>query len=119
MGTSFKYTLGINELASKKHRLPNALLAEFVGEFYKQMDHTRIQSRENIILFFIYSNIVRRYISVELLRVLNMHIWWSNDDVIRFRSHHLRCCDGNELFTLFTFYLFQWLGMVIGGMNPR
>lgn len=28
----FKYTLGINELSSKKYKLPNALLAEFVGK---------------------------------------------------------------------------------------
>ncbi|XP_031619869.1 aquaporin AQPAn.G isoform X1 [Contarinia nasturtii] len=29
----FKYTLGINELSSRKHKLTNALLAEFVGIF--------------------------------------------------------------------------------------
>lgn len=75
-----------------------------------------IRSRENIIEF-IYFNIVRRNISVELLRVLNMHIRRSNDDVIRFRAHHLRCCDGNKLFYLFTLYLFQLLSMVCGGSN--
>jgi len=31
---SFKYTLGVNELSSRQHRLPNALLAEFVGIFF-------------------------------------------------------------------------------------
>lgn len=31
----FKYTLGINELSSKKHKLTNALLAEFVGKWMK------------------------------------------------------------------------------------
>lgn len=29
----FKYTLGINELSSRKHKLSNALLAEFVGKW--------------------------------------------------------------------------------------
>jgi len=33
MSGSFKYKLGINELSSSKYRLPNALLAEFVGIF--------------------------------------------------------------------------------------
>lgn len=28
----FKYTWGVNELSSRKHRLPNALVAEFVGK---------------------------------------------------------------------------------------
>lgn len=31
----FNYTLGINELSSKKHKLTNALLAEFVGKLMK------------------------------------------------------------------------------------
>lgn len=35
MAGSFQYKLGINELSSKKHKLPNALLAEFVGKFEK------------------------------------------------------------------------------------
>lgn len=103
MGSSFKYTLGINELASKKHRLPNALLAEFVGEFYGQRPHTHPIERKYFSFYFF----VRRNISVKFLRVLNMHIRRSNDDVIRFRAHHLRCCDGNQLFSLFTFYLFE------------
>lgn len=32
--SSFKYKLGINELSSKKHRIWNALIAEFVGIFF-------------------------------------------------------------------------------------
>lgn len=32
MAGSFQYKLGLNELSAKKHRLPNAVLAEFVGK---------------------------------------------------------------------------------------
>lgn len=33
MAGSFKYRLGFNELSSRKHRLWNSLVAEFVGKF--------------------------------------------------------------------------------------
>lgn len=51
----FKYTLGINELSSKKHKLPSSLLAEFVGKcFHFICFATRTFISENSYFFSIY-----------------------------------------------------------------
>lgn len=109
MGSSFKYTLGINELSSKKHRLPNALLAEFVGEYKRRPHtHTHKQTRApaqiddiNIYFSILFFFSVHRNLFVEFLRMLGVHIWRSHDDIIRIWTHHFRCCDGNKNIILF------------------
>lgn len=46
MAGSFKYRLGLNELSSRKHRLWNSLVAEFVGKFY-QINQIKAYSKNN------------------------------------------------------------------------
>lgn len=60
------------------------------------------------ITFFFYLVFVDRHLSVELLRLLDVHIRRSNDDVTRLWTHHLRCCDGNKFYFLFIFSAQKW-----------
>lgn len=115
----FKYTLGINELSSKKHKLTNALLAEFVGKWTKnatiastrfvslnfiirlQMNWICLRSFSILISFsfsfslsphLLFSPLTKsRDIFIELFCVCRMHIRWSNNDVICIWSDRF-CC---------------------------
>lgn len=90
----FKYTLGINELSSKKHKLTNALLAEFVGK----------RARAPFDWYHLHINMqfIHRNISIELFRVRSLHIRRSNNDVICLRFDGVRCSYGkyNQFYSI-------------------
>lgn len=53
MSAAFKYRLGFNELSSSKHRLWNALLAEFIGKkkFVKHKTNCLFKKKLQIIIY--------------------------------------------------------------------